>query len=362
MAAAEYIWQLHCQDHGVYYDGTVYPALKTTDGTPPAEVCPVNAPDTIDMPIKLMKITGTTLAPTSNLDLTEGSITLPSGTSFPASPVEGDLFYRTDEDKTYIYDGSGWNEAGKGTPHGDLADIGSNTHAQVDSHVGSSANPHTVTKTQVGLTNVEDLKVNLAASVAPTANDDSGSGYAVGSRWINTSTDQEYVCSDATPTAAVWTETTGGGSTTDVYVSRTSGEGDLANFSAGFPDIYPPLYDSGDNESYIETEATASSDKGGIVQYVAVPDGTTGLNNVKVTGKLSNVSDTAINVRVFDTGGTQIANGSITSVSKTTLTLSSFSPTPTLTVGSLIRIEIEGNVGTIGNSAFIGSTVVQFDR
>jgi hypothetical protein len=53
---------------------------------------------------------------------------------------------------------------------------------------------------------------NLNASVAPTATDDSGSGYVVGSRWIDTTADKEYVCVDATATAAVWTETTVGAS------------------------------------------------------------------------------------------------------------------------------------------------------
>lgn len=54
----------------------------------------------------------------------------------------------------------------------------------------------------------EAIKSNLNASVAPTVNDDSGSGYAVGSRWIDTTADKEYVCLDATSTAAVWKDTT----------------------------------------------------------------------------------------------------------------------------------------------------------
>ena len=51
------------------------------------------------------------------------------------------------------------------------------------------------------------------ATTAPTANDDSGDGYSVGSRWVDVTGDKEYVCLDATLTAAVWTETTqsGGG-------------------------------------------------------------------------------------------------------------------------------------------------------
>ena len=54
-------------------------------------------------------------------------------------------------------------------------------------------------------------KNNLAATTAPVATDDSASSYEVGSRWIDTTADKEYVCLDATASTAVWTETTGGG-------------------------------------------------------------------------------------------------------------------------------------------------------
>lgn len=52
------------------------------------------------------------------------------------------------------------------------------------------------------------IKSNLAATVAPAASDDSGLGYQIGSRWIDTSADAEYICLDATAAAAVWAETT----------------------------------------------------------------------------------------------------------------------------------------------------------
>ena len=54
------------------------------------------------------------------------------------------------------------------------------------------------------------LKHNLAGTVAPTANEDSVDGYAVGSNWYDTTNDKAYVCLDATAAAAVWTETTAG--------------------------------------------------------------------------------------------------------------------------------------------------------
>jgi hypothetical protein len=55
------------------------------------------------------------------------------------------------------------------------------------------------------------LKNNWSAAVAPAVTDDSGDGYAIGSRWIDTTADKEYVALDVTVGAAVWTETTGGG-------------------------------------------------------------------------------------------------------------------------------------------------------
>jgi hypothetical protein len=73
-------------------------------------------------------------------------------------------------------------------------------------HRGLTNNPHSVTKSQVGLGNVENIKVNLAATVDPTEDDDSGDGYAVGSIWINTSStpDKVWMCVNSSAGAAIW--------------------------------------------------------------------------------------------------------------------------------------------------------------
>jgi hypothetical protein len=66
------------------------------------------------------------------------------------------------------------------------------------------------------------------ATVAPAVTDDSGDGYAVGSRWINTTTGAEYVAMDVSVGAAVWTETTssgGGGGITALTGDVTAGPG-----------------------------------------------------------------------------------------------------------------------------------------
>ncbi len=48
------------------------------------------------------------------------------------------------------------------------------------------------------------VKSNLAATAAPSTTDDSASGYAVGSIWVDVTNDSVYICVDSTATAAVW--------------------------------------------------------------------------------------------------------------------------------------------------------------
>lgn len=48
----------------------------------------------------------------------------------------------------------------------------------------------------------------LAKTADPTVNDDANDGYKVGSRWINTTDDHEFVCVANTVGAAVWSRTT----------------------------------------------------------------------------------------------------------------------------------------------------------
>lgn len=76
-------------------------------------------------------------------------------------------------------------------------------------------------------------KNNDGAAAAPTVNDDSGDGYAIGSRWLDTTNDKEYVALDVTAAAAVWVETTGGGSGGATWTQVVNEDGSsFANFTA----------------------------------------------------------------------------------------------------------------------------------
>ena len=79
-------------------------------------------------------------------------------------------------------------------------------------------------------------KNNDGTTVAPTVNEDSGDGYAIGSRWLDTTADKEYVALDVTVGAAVWVETTApsGGALT-YAVNRV--ETDEATNSGTFTDL-----------------------------------------------------------------------------------------------------------------------------
>jgi len=84
-----------------------------------------------------------------------------------------------------------------------------------------------------------EIKYNLAGTTAPGSTDDSGAGYAIGSRWVDVSNDKEYVCTDATVSAAVWTETTstgGGGAAELSDLSDVNTAPTTQNFFLATPD------------------------------------------------------------------------------------------------------------------------------
>jgi len=71
-------------------------------------------------------------------------------------------------------------------------------------HLSEINNPHSVTKSQVGLGLAQNVYNEYNASIDPTANDDIGSNFTPGSTWYNSTDDKLFVCVDNTSTAAVW--------------------------------------------------------------------------------------------------------------------------------------------------------------
>jgi hypothetical protein len=80
--------------------------------------------------------------------------------------------------------------------------------AKLTAHIGNVSNPHSVTKAQVGLSEVPNLKQNLSAVTDPLVTDDSSRGYSIGSVWINLATRKAYICISAAIGGALWVETT----------------------------------------------------------------------------------------------------------------------------------------------------------
>lgn len=56
----------------------------------------------------------------------------------------------------------------------------------------------------------DELQHNFAATAAPEVTNDVSEGYSVGSRWIDVTNDEAYICVDATEGAAVWELSTAG--------------------------------------------------------------------------------------------------------------------------------------------------------
>lgn len=68
------------------------------------------------------------------LDLANGRFRTPQGTSVPGTGNEGDLFWKTDTEELYAYNGTSWeliaNNAGTNNDHGGLDGLGDDDHTQ----------------------------------------------------------------------------------------------------------------------------------------------------------------------------------------------------------------------------------------
>ena len=166
-------------------------------------------------------------------------------------------------------------------------------------------NPHSVTKAQVNLGNVENLKVKLDATSAPGVGNDNTEGYAVGSRWVDVTNNKEYVCLDASTGAAVWTETTGAGGGASTFVALTDTPANYAGGSlkhvrvnegetalefvtlGGGGDMLKSVYDT-DTDNIVDKAETVDDGEGNSATAADVKDA--------VTKKHSQNTDTLLSI------------------------------------------------------------------
>jgi hypothetical protein len=108
-------------------------------------------------------------------------------------------------------------------------------------------------------------KNNITATTAPTATDDSTSGYEVGSIWIDTTNNNVFTCSDATASAAVWVNT---GSQVQSK-THTFGDYDSANYTESFAHGL-----GSDPDSYkVELECTSANLNYAVGDKIQLGDG-----------------------------------------------------------------------------------------
>lgn len=164
-------------------------------------------------------------------------------------------------------------------------------------------------KNLLSLTNVANTKYNLAATGAPTVNDDDTQGYSAGSIWFDTNNDAGYICTNATTGAAVWTSVTSGAAggdpdqnlfqdfsadtgsdsvadTTTDTLTLTGGIGVLTK-SDSTTDVITIHVCDDDEDTCIDTEESADEDKlrfdtGGTQRAVIDANGLTLQNGVSV--------------------------------------------------------------------------------
>lgn len=115
------------------------------------------------------------------------------------TPLAGWLAWAVDEATAYIYNGSAWVLASTifSNPDADTLDGHDSTYfatdADLDSHVANTANPHAVTKTQVGLGNADNTSdANKPVSTAQQAALDAKASFASPITWAETQLFSKY--------------------------------------------------------------------------------------------------------------------------------------------------------------------------
>lgn len=199
---------------------------------------------------------------------------------------------------------------------------------------------------------------NFSATANPTITNDTGSGYAVGSVWINTSTDECFVCTDATAGAAIWQKTV------FVYANAikpaVTNTIDIGTSSLKYKDLYI------DGTAYIDdlNIINQTTFAGLVVAGSLTATGTVTINTADINGGA--IDGTAIGATTPSTvvGTTITANTGFAGNLTGNVTYTSGTPTSTfynVTVNGTLNApnsNITGNItATTGTSTFNNLTI-----
>lgn len=201
---------------------------------------------------------------------------------------------------TYYWNGSAWvAQSGAGGGASDFSELtGAATDAQIPNDITVDAATTAATATAL-VSNPTDCAAgafahtiaasgNLTCSIllvssasAPTADDDTGDGYIVGTKWINTTADTIYEAVDVTLTAAIWKPVVTTGTSNEITVTaNTISLADAIRNLSGRHGV-----DSGSTDSYVASMTTADTSYIDGAFYLLTPNTVnTGATSVNFNG------------------------------------------------------------------------------
>jgi hypothetical protein len=115
-----------------------------------------------------------------------------------------------------------------------------------------------------------NIKSTFNSGAAPTTGDDSGDGFAIGSRWLDTTNNKEYVALNVSVGAAVWVETTGGGGSGIATVKEAGTNVVTSADTLDFKDLNVEDLTGGDAAVYLDWRGNAAG-RGSLSSTLAVP-------------------------------------------------------------------------------------------